>query len=283
MASEKVGMTADRAAQGRDAPFGYVCQRCNRCCHGINVPLDPYEIARLARRLGETTTSFRNLHTEDGAGTCLRHTETGACVLLGPDGCTVHEDRPLGCRVYPLALELNADGSERWSHHVPHPQSPGDYTITGTAADYLAGQNIERHLRAFGEYTAFVRRARACLAAGPASVEPRSAGCDLVDMDVAIARHCAARGDAEPSDIEARKSLHLHILYDLLDDLSKLPDNEGHPDCQTNPTTGTRRQTAKMLLAAVASLSTSLGMDEAEAESMRDANERARHSRVTHS
>ncbi len=110
---------------------------------------------------------------------------------------------------------------------MPHPQSPGDYTITGTAADYLAGHDIERHLQAFGEYTAFVRRARECLAAEPASVEPRSAGYDLVDMDVAIARHCAASGEAEPSDIEARKSLHLHILYDLLEDLSKLRDDEG--------------------------------------------------------
>lgn len=217
-------MTKDQA---RAAPYGYACRRCRHCCYGMIIPVDPYEIARLARQLGETTTAFRAARTEGGAGTSLRHTETGACVFLGPQGCTVYADRPLACRIYPLALQLDADGAERWSHHVPHPQSPGDYTATGTIADYLAAHDVERHLQAFGEYSAFVRLARDRLAADPDGDLPRQAGADsdIVDMDWAIAQHCAAHAEPEPSDIEARKRLHLKILYDLLNDFAE-PSHE---------------------------------------------------------
>lgn len=218
-------MTTMQAREARAAPYGYACHRCRHCCHDMIIPVDPYEIARLARHLGETTTLFRRTRTEGGEGTCLRHTETGACVLLGPEGCSVYEDRPLACRIYPLALQLEADGTERWSHHVPHPLSPGDYTVTGTIADYLAGHDIDRHLQAFGEYSAWVRVACERLEADPAGSQPREpgAGTDILDMDLAIAQYCAARREAEPADLEARKRLHLNILYDLLNDLSELP------------------------------------------------------------
>jgi Fe-S-cluster containining protein len=236
------------------------------------IPVDPYEIARLARRLGETTTLFRSTRTEGGEGACLGHTQTGACVLLGPQGCSVYEDRPLACRIYPLALQLDADGTERWSHHVQHPQSPGDYTVTGTIADYLAGQDTARHLQAFGEYSAWARLARDRLAADLTCTQPREAGADtgILDMDLAIAQYCAANCATEPSDIEARKRLHLFILYDLLNELSELPHNDvAEPPCPTNPTTRTKRQTAQPpLLAAVATLSASLGITEAEAASV---------------
>ena len=262
-------MTTAQAREARAAPYGYVCHRCRHCCHDMIIPVDPYEIARLARHLGETTTVFRSTRTEGGAGTCLRHTETGACVLLGPHGCSVYEDRPLACRIYPLALQLEADGTERWSRHSPHPQSPGDYTVTGTIADYLASQNIERHLQAFGEYSAWVRLARERLEADSACVQRTKAGTgtDILDMDLTIAQHCAANCEAEPSDIEARKRLHLFILYDLLNDLSELPvKDEAKPQRPT--TTRTRRQIAQPLLAPVASLSASLGIIEAEAASV---------------
>src|ERR1700752_4896509 len=95
--------------------FGYKCHRCMRCCYDKRIQINPYESARLARNLGQTTTEFRSAWTEDGAGTVLKQTDTGACIFLGNDGCTVHPDRPLVCRLYPLGRRVRADGSESFS------------------------------------------------------------------------------------------------------------------------------------------------------------------------
>lgn len=40
----------------------------------------------------------------------------------------------------------------------------------------------------------------------------------MTDMDSMISQHCAATGCAEPEDIEARKKLHLMLLYERLAD-----------------------------------------------------------------
>src|SRR5215203_1022133 len=112
--------------------FGYECRRCLRCCHDKRIQVNPYEIARLARRLGTTTTTFSAAFTQQGAGTALDQTEGGACVFLGPEGCTVHPDRPLVCRLYPLGRHRLADGTESFSHLEPHPQTEGRYSRDGT-------------------------------------------------------------------------------------------------------------------------------------------------------
>ena len=62
------------------------------------------------RRLGLDTTQFLARYTEAG-GTVLRtREEDRGCVFLGPRGCTVHPDRPLACRLYPLARWVAPDG-----------------------------------------------------------------------------------------------------------------------------------------------------------------------------
>jgi hypothetical protein len=75
-------------------------------------------------------------------------------------------------------------------------------------------------LAAADQYFAWLCVARKCLATdGPSerSELPAAAGAalaaDLLDMDAAIARHCAAAGIAEPCDLEDRERLHLEILY----------------------------------------------------------------------
>src|SRR5215470_9862277 len=107
--------SAEARGSPRSEAFDYVCRRCLKCCHHQRIQLNPYELARLARNLGLTTTEFRAAWTEHGDGLALRQTETGACVFLGSEGCTVHPDRPLVCRLYPLGRHVSADGSEAFS------------------------------------------------------------------------------------------------------------------------------------------------------------------------
>jgi len=84
----------------------------NACCANIDISLTPYDIIRLKKRLGITSTQFLRDYTvpfeieKDGmAGVKFRPVEQGtACRFMAPEGCAVYEDRPTACRYYPIAL-----------------------------------------------------------------------------------------------------------------------------------------------------------------------------------
>jgi Fe-S-cluster containining protein len=86
----------------------------NKCCHGADITLTPYDILRLSRHLKMVPTEFLAEHTvpaifektelpvaklkmggEDGKG---------ACAFVSAEGCTVYEARPATCRYYPLGM-----------------------------------------------------------------------------------------------------------------------------------------------------------------------------------
>jgi Fe-S-cluster containining protein len=207
----------------RDETFGYVCRRCLKCCHHKRIQLNPYEVARLARNRGLTTSEFRAAWTNDGTGLVLRQTESGACVFLGSEGCIVHPDRPLVCRLYPLGQHVTADGTESFSHREPHPQSRGEFTRTGTIGEFLVAQDAYPFMQAADDYFFWLCVVRESVdetsnaQAANLSSGDEDIARDLLDMDGAIARHCAAAEASEPTDIEARKELHLTILHQQLE------------------------------------------------------------------
>jgi len=144
----------EQRAKARAEPFGYVCGGCRNCCRQHLVAVNGYEIARLAGRLGLTEDAFRARFTRLGRGRELAHTADDDCVFLGPGGCTVYADRPLTCRLYPLWRSLDAGGNEVWRHAPPHPQTRGDYAVTGTIADYLDAQDAHAHIAAHDAHAA---------------------------------------------------------------------------------------------------------------------------------
>jgi Fe-S-cluster containining protein len=125
----------------RESAFSYACQACKHCCRNKAIRVSPYEILRLARYLGLSTTEFIAGHTEAG-GTVLRSKENGNCGFLNESGCGVHPDRPLACRIYPLARWVAADGEETFGHMTPHPQTAGVYGKAGTVQGYLDDQGL---------------------------------------------------------------------------------------------------------------------------------------------
>ncbi|MHC4109053.1 MAG: YkgJ family cysteine cluster protein [Planctomycetota bacterium] len=87
----------------------------NRCCADVNIVLTPLDVLRLARHLGVTTTEFLReycLHpiTKDLSlpVVVLRMGEDAAqkCRFVGEEGCTVYEDRPWACRMYPVGMAI---------------------------------------------------------------------------------------------------------------------------------------------------------------------------------
>ena len=208
--------------QARQERFGYVCHRCLRCCHHKRIQLNPYEVARLARNRGQTTTQFRADATVDGAGTVLKQTESGACVFLGAEGCMVHADRPLVCRLYPLGRHVTIGEEERFSHVQPHPLSEGEYNRVGTIADFLEEQGAAPFIEAADDYLKWLDTALSALTRDldttPDNImsAPTESDDSLLDMDAAITGHCTSAGCSEPADLEDRKTFHLQILYDQL-------------------------------------------------------------------
>jgi Fe-S-cluster containining protein len=218
-------MTALPRSDSRSETFGYACRRCSLCCYNNDIRVNPYEVARLARNLGQTTTKFRATWTRDGGGTMLNQTDRAACVFLGSEGCIVYSDRPLACRLYPLGRHVAADGSESFMQLEGHPQSAGEFTNKGTISQFLESQEAEPFIQATDEYFHWACAAHVSLRdAGLERDEPAAVALlalDLLDMDAAIARHCEGTRTVEPLDIDERKRLHLAVLYEKLADFEK--------------------------------------------------------------
>jgi uncharacterized protein len=181
----------------RDTAFSYRCHACNRCCYGKRIQVNPYELVRLARMLGTTTTDVIAHFTVDG-GTALATRSDTACVFLGPDGCTVHSARPLVCRLYPLGRIVQADGSETFVEVEPHPQTEGVYGEDGTIGAFVASQGVASYIAAADRYYAVMTQ----LLSGSA---PGSAPSDASDVsDAGNLADATALGTDTTGDIDAR-------------------------------------------------------------------------------
>ena len=83
----------------------------NDCCAKLRLILTPYDILRIKNRLGLPSDEFLELYTDTIVETRspfpmvkLRMNREGNknCPFVTEEGCTVYEDRPVACRLYPL-------------------------------------------------------------------------------------------------------------------------------------------------------------------------------------
>ena len=194
--------------------------------------MGPYELLRLARQLGLSTTEVIARYTEAG-GTVLRTREDGACSFLGPKGCTVHPDRPLVCRLYPLARWVDPDGNESFGHLQPHPQTAGIYGTQGVVNDYLTSQGTAPYFAMGDRYGELYDRMVAVLARlAPdeadrvgdrrAEIDEMDVGTlasTFADIDATVAAYCRERGLPVPVDVEALVELHIRAVDAWLETL----------------------------------------------------------------
>lgn len=110
---------ADKRQLAEGETFGFTCHPgvpCfNTCCADVNIVLTPYDVLRLARRLGMHTREFLETHTSNPITKDLQlpvvmlrmnEEEKKPCPFVGDQGCTVYEDRPWACRMYPLGMAI---------------------------------------------------------------------------------------------------------------------------------------------------------------------------------
>lgn len=137
---------ADRCDLKRTSKFSYLCNACGRCCHDKVITLSPFDVLRIARAAGISTRQAVSRFTIR-RGSILRFTTEGACAALDGVRCTLHRGRPLACRIYPLGIERNFDGTnERIVRLDPAPGSAGVYGTQGRVADFLAAQGVPEYL-----------------------------------------------------------------------------------------------------------------------------------------
>ena len=96
--------------------FNFTCQRLNVCCKNFKenerIILDPYDVYRLSRNRKMSTGRFLELcadlrldHETHIPIALLKYQgeeSRNKCGFLRSYGCSVYEDRPLRCRLYPL-------------------------------------------------------------------------------------------------------------------------------------------------------------------------------------
>ncbi|MFP4527063.1 MAG: YkgJ family cysteine cluster protein [Candidatus Kapaibacterium sp.] len=101
----------------REDKFSFACHpgvECfNKCCNDVNIFLTPYDIIRLRQRLGMGSSEFLEKYTLIPLEENLKHPvvmlrmdeESLNCPFVEQDkGCTVYEDRPWSCRMYPIGV-----------------------------------------------------------------------------------------------------------------------------------------------------------------------------------
>jgi len=99
--------------------FGFACHPgvpCfNSCCADVNIVMTPLDVLRLARRLEMHTREFLETYTSNPITKDLQlpivmlkmSSEEGKpCHFVGEKGCTVYDDRPWACRMYPLGMAI---------------------------------------------------------------------------------------------------------------------------------------------------------------------------------
>ena len=196
--------------------------------------MGPYEALRLSRRLGLSTTEFLARHTEAGGTVLQTRPDDRGCVFLGERGCTVHPDRPLACRIYPLARWVAPDGDESFGHLEPHPQTAGLYGTQGTVNDYLTSQGLAPYFAMGDRYGELYDRMVAVMerldpeedtdrrTERRAAVDEMDAGTlatNWFDIDAAVGAYCRERALTVPSEIDALVDLHLAAVGAWLDAL----------------------------------------------------------------
>jgi Fe-S-cluster containining protein len=105
-----------------DSEFSFKCHKdvpCfNACCGDVNIFLTPYDVIRLKNHLGITSGEFLSKYTLSPFDEHTKYpvillkmedNEKKSCPFVGEQGCTVYEDRPWPCRMYPLGMASPKD------------------------------------------------------------------------------------------------------------------------------------------------------------------------------
>ncbi|PKH50479.1 zinc/iron-chelating domain-containing protein [Tenacibaculum sp. Bg11-29] len=88
------------------------CSRSGTCCFGKSVMLNPWELLNFSKEKKITSREFRDLYCEFGGirlrfdGKEDKNGQKACNQYVDNVGCSVHQGRPLACRLYPLGRQI---------------------------------------------------------------------------------------------------------------------------------------------------------------------------------
>ncbi len=88
------------------------CSRAGTCCYGKAVMLNPWELLQFSIEKKVSAKTFRDLYTDFGGvrltfnGTKDAKGQSACSQYIDTKGCSVHNGRPLACRLYPLGRQI---------------------------------------------------------------------------------------------------------------------------------------------------------------------------------
>ncbi|RJP30748.1 MAG: YkgJ family cysteine cluster protein [Candidatus Omnitrophota bacterium] len=130
----------------------------NSCCADVNIFLTPYDVMRMRKHLGISSQEFIDEYTllpidrnQKYPVVVLKmsETETKRCPFVDETkGCTIYEDRPWACRMYPVGLaspkESEANAEEEFYFIMEEMPCEGfGEEQTWTIRQWIENQGIE--------------------------------------------------------------------------------------------------------------------------------------------
>ena len=107
-----------------EGKFNFMCHKglpCfTKCCFNLNLILTPYDVLRIRKRLNIDSNTFIDTYADIDMEEYppfpvlkLRMMDKDKrCPFLTKEGCSIYEDRPTACRLYPLARASTSTGKE---------------------------------------------------------------------------------------------------------------------------------------------------------------------------
>ena len=179
-----------------DSEFQFRCHKeiaCfNACCKNIDLQVLPYDILRLKKHFGITSSEFVGRYTVpyemDAQGIpglkMVTKPGTSECIHLTEEGCGVYENRPAACRYYALgSMGVRKKESKqvediyfvvREDHCLGH-----DEPHTQTVAEYRTEQGLDQYDDQNRHWRDLVLKKRS---AGPTVGAPSERSLQLFDM-----------------------------------------------------------------------------------------------------
>ncbi len=125
-----------------------------QCCRDVNIYLTPYDVLRMRRALDMGSSAFLTRYTRSFLAKVvhvpvvqlLMDEETLSCPFVEPRGCTIYDDRPWACRMYPFDLDgthtgcyrVIADGGRCVGLREPHVWVLSEWLYTQGVEPYMA-------------------------------------------------------------------------------------------------------------------------------------------------
>ena len=155
-----------------ESKFKFSCHKgisCyNQCCSNVNIFLSPYDVLRMRKALGLSSGEFLGkftvplLSTQKVSMVLLKMNddEGKTCPFVGTEGCTIYNDRPWPCRMYPIGVNTDIENAKDTEKYCFLAEEGGSLCLgtkeekEWTVAEWFKNQGIDLYNKKAEAYKA---------------------------------------------------------------------------------------------------------------------------------